>query len=195
VTGDGAIGNVKGTFFNNGRFSTSGIDLQLDWGIDVGPGRLSINSNTNYLLSLKSSELPNNPLVEYAGTFGPNGNGLNRGSYRWRMLNTFTYGVGPATVSLMWRHLPSIKSVTAATNPATTATGAKSYDMFSLSGTFEATKNVTVRLGIDNLLNQAPPLEEENTGLRQFGLLSGGSYSNQYDLVGRRFYVGANMKF
>ena len=196
VTGDGAIGNVQGTFFNNGRFQTSGIDLQLDWSTDLGPGRLSINSNTNYLISLKSSELPGNPEVEYAGTFGPVANGLNRGSYRWKMLNTFTYSVGDASLSLMWRHLPSIKSVTAATNPATTALGAPAYDLFNLSGTYALFKNVTLRGGVDNLFNRAPPLEESNPGLigSRFQL-PGGSFSNQYDLVGRRFYIGANMKF
>jgi iron complex outermembrane receptor protein len=196
VTGDGAIGNVKGTFFNNGRFRTSGVDFQLDWSMDVGPGTLSVNSNTNYLISMKSSELPGNPLVEYAGTFGPVANGLNRGSYRWRMLNTFTYSVGSASLSLMWRHLPPIKSVTAATNPATTSVGAPAYDMFNLSGTYGLFANVTLRAGIDNLFDRAPPLEEVNEGLvgHPF-LLPGGSFSNQYDLVGRRFYAGVTMKF
>lgn len=193
VTGDGAVGNVKGTYFNNGRFRTSGVDIQLDYAIDVGPGRLSVNSNTNYLISMKSSELPGNALVEYAGTFGPQGNGLNRGSYRWRMLNTFTYSMGPASVSLMWRHLPSIKSVTAATNPNTNTTGAPAYDMFNLSATYALLENVNLRFGVDNLFDKAPPLEEINVG-NPFGL-PGGSFSNQYDLVGRRFYMGASLKF
>ena len=196
VTGDGAIGNVKGTYFNNGRFRTSGVDLQLDWGIDVGPGRLAINSNTNYLISMKSSELPGNPLVEYAGTFGPVGNGLNRGSYRWRMLNNFTYSVGAASISLSWRHLPAIKSQTAATNPATKTVGAPSYDLFGLSGTYALFENVNLRVGVDNLFNQAPPLEEQNLGVLGSAFqLPGGSYSNQYDLVGRRFYAGVSLKF
>lgn len=194
VTGDGAIGNVKGTFLNNGRFRTSGIDLQLDWSMDVGPGTLSLNSVSNYLIGLKSSELPGNPLLEYAGTFGPQGNGLSRGSYRYRMLNTLSYAIGGANVSFGWRHLPSIKSVSYAQNPATTSVGAKSYNLFNLNGTYELTSNVTVRAGVDNLFDQAPPLEEQNLGLPSF-LLPGGSYSNQYDLYGRRLYVGVNMAF
>ena len=194
VTGDGAIGNVKGTFLNNGRFRTSGIDVQLDWGIDVGPGRLGLSSVSNYLIELKSSELPGNPLVDYAGTFGPQGNGLNRGAYRWRMLNTVSYALGGASVSLGWRYLPSIESVTYATNPATTAKGAKAYSLFNLGLTYEVTENVRLRGGVDNLFDQAPPLEEQNLGLPSF-LLPGGSYSNQYDLFGRRFYFGANLSF
>ena len=194
VTGDGAIGNVKGTFLNNGRFVTSGIDVQLDWSMDVGPGTLALNSVSNYLIELKSSELPGNPLLEYAGTFGPQGNGLNRGAYRFRMLNTLSYALGGATVSLGWRYLPSIKSVSYAQTPTTTSVGAKSYNLFNLNATYELTSNVRLRAGVDNLLDQAPPLEEQNPGLPNF-LLPGGSYSNQYDLYGRRFFVGVNFAF
>lgn len=194
VTGDGAIGNVKGTYLNNGRFRTSGLDVQLDWGMDLGSGRLFFSSVSNYLFEMKSSELPGNPLVEYAGTFGPQGNGLNRGSYRWRMLNTLGYEFNGASVSLGWRHLPSIKSVTAAGGAATTAIGAKAYDVFNLNLSYELTDNVRLRAGVDNLFDQAPPLEEVNPGLPSF-LLPGGSYSNQYDLFGRRFFAGINLEF
>jgi iron complex outermembrane receptor protein len=195
VTGDGAIGNVIRTFFNNGRFRTSGLDLQLDWGMDLGDGRLFLSSVSNYLFELKSSELPGNPLVEYAGTFGPQGNGLNRGAYRWRMLNTLGYEFNGASVSMGWRHLPSIRSVSTATNPASGALGAKAYDVFNLNLAYELTSNVRLRAGVDNLFDRAPPLEEVNPDLAAFGLLPGGSYSNQYDLFGRRFFVGANMEF
>ena len=48
---------------------------------------------------------------------------------------------------------------------------------------------------MDNLFDQAPPLEEQNPDLGAIGLLPGGSFSNQYDLFGRRFYFGVNMEF
>jgi len=58
---------------------------------------------------------------------------------------------------------------------------------------------VTLRAGVDNLFNRAPPLtgvNTANTNPAANGLLPGGSYNAQYyDILGRRFYVGANMKF
>ncbi len=195
VTGDGAIGNVTGTFVNNGRFQTSGVDLQLDWRIDVGPGTFSINSVANILFELKSSELPTNPLIDYAGTLGPANNGLNRGSYDWQMLNTFAYSMDAYTLSLQWLHQPGVDSVQAAGGAATTALGVGAYDTFNLSGSVAIMENLMVRIGVENLLDQAPPLEEVNPGLSAFGLLPGGSYSNLYDLNGRRFYIGANVEF
>lgn len=200
VARDGAIGNIITTFFNNGMFKTSGVDLQLDWGLDIGPGRFTLNSVANYLIELKSKELAGNPLLEYAGTLGPNQNGLNPGSYRWKMLNTFGYSVGPATLSLQWRHLPSIKSASQPFNPDTTAIGGPAYDLFNLFGTYALTDNAQFRFGVDNLFDQGPPLLERNPGNAAFGVLPGGSFSTSsgsvfYDLQGRRFYAGMNFKF
>jgi len=168
VAGDGALGNVQVTYLNNGRFRTEGIDVQLDWAFPVGPGTFSLNSVFNYLISLKSAPLPASAgaagqLVEYAGTLGPAGsaaiaeNGLNPGSFRWKMLNTFSYAIGPATVSLQWQHLPSAKSITYPSTPNTPFVGAPAYDLFNLSGSFAVTQDATVRWGVDNLFDKAPP--------------------------------------
>lgn len=197
--GTGSIGNIITTFFNNGDFKTSGLDVQLDWSTDVGPGRFAINSIFNYLIELKSRELATNPVIDYAGTLGPNQNGLNPGSFRWKMLNTFSYGIGPANVSLMWRHLPSIESITYANNEATTIDGAPSYDLFNLFGSYSVADNVTVRFGVDNLMNKRPPIFERNSSPPP-GVLAGGTFASAngsylYDLQGRRFYLGANFEF
>ncbi|WP_404711993.1 TonB-dependent receptor domain-containing protein [Sphingomonas sp. MMS24-J13] len=199
VAGDGAIGNVQTTYFNNGRFQTSGLDIQVDWGADIGPGRFSLNSVVNYLLHLKTAELSNLPLVDYAGSLGPAQNGLNAGAFRWKMLNTFGYNIGGYGLSLQWQHLPSVKSASypgnASLGAATTLAGAKAYDLFNLSGHVTVMKNLTVRFGVDNLFDKAPPIVEYNTAAAA-GTLPGGSFNNYfYDLNGRRFFLGANVKF
>jgi len=208
VTGDGALGNVQVTYLNNGRFRTEGIDVQLDWAIPVGPGTFSLNTVFNYLLTLKSAPLPASAgaagqLVEYAGTLGPAGsnaiaeNGLNPGAFRWKMFNTFSYAIGPATVSLQWQHLPAAKSIAYTSNPATPFLGSPAYDLFNLNGTVAVTKDATIRWGIDNLFDKAPPLVEYNGSTTGLANGIGASPFNAYffDLMGRRFYVGANFKF
>jgi len=208
VAGDGALGNVQVTYLNNGRFRTQGIDAQLDWSFPVGPGRFNLNSVFNYLITLKSAPLPASAgaageLVEYAGTLGPAGsnaiaeNGLNPGAFRWKMLNTFGYSYGPATISLQWQHLPSVKSITYPANNATVFTGAPSYDLFNLSGSFAITKEAVLRWGIDNLFDKAPPLTEYNATTTGLANSVGANPFNSYfyDLNGRRFYMGASFKF
>ena len=196
----GQLGNVTTTYVNNGRFSTSGLDAQLDWSADVGPGTLSANVLLNYLLDFKSAPLPTLPMVDYKGTFGSQDNGLNEAAYDYKVFTTIGYHWGPATLGLQWQHLPSIKNASAATFPATTTTGAQSsYDLFSLNASYAVTSNVTFRAGVDNLFNKAPPLtgvNTANTDPATTGQLPGGGYNAQYyDVLGRRFYVGANMKF
>src|SRR5690606_8603252 len=46
---NGGLGNVTVTYANNGRFEVEGVDFQLDWGIDIGPGSLSTNFLVNWL--------------------------------------------------------------------------------------------------------------------------------------------------
>ncbi|MBB5984558.1 TonB-dependent receptor domain-containing protein [Sphingobium lignivorans] len=208
VTGDGALGNVQVTYLNNGRFRTQGIDAQLDWAFPVGPGTFSLNTVFNYLLTLKSAPLPASAgaagqLVEYAGTLGPAGsnaiaeNGLNPGAFRWKLFNTFTYGVGPVSVSLQWQHLPAAKSIAYTSNNATPFVGAPAYDLFNLNGSFSVTKTASLRWGVDNLFDKAPPLVEYNASSTGLANGIGASPFNAYfyDLNGRRFYIGGSFKF
>ncbi len=208
VTGDGALGNVQVTYLNNGRFRTQGIDAQLDWAFPVGPGTFSVNSVFNYLISMKSAPLPASAgsagqLVEYAGTLGPAGsaaiaeNGLNPGAFRWKMFNTFSYAVGPVSLSMQWQHLPSAKSIAYTSNNATPFVGAPAYNLFNLSGTVSVLKGATFRWGVDNLFDKAPPLVEYNASSAGLANGIGASPFNSYfyDMNGRRFYLGATFKF
>jgi len=201
VANDGALGDIRLTYYNNGRFETSGIDTQIDWSVKLGPGQFTFNTIISYLDSLKSSELKTDPLVEFAGTLGPTQNELNAGSFEWKTFTTFGYAFDRWSARLEWQHLPSIKSATYPTNHATTIMGAPSYDLFGLSGSFAFAKDGVVRLGIENLFDKAPPLLERNSAPPPF-LVAGGTFGGAnsanpalYDFIGRRFYLGATMKF
>jgi len=200
--GVGTLGNLTGTYFNNGAFKTSGIDAQFDWAFDLGKGRFSLNTVFNYLIEMKATELAGAiPMSDYAGTLGGvNINGLNGGFYRWKLFTTVSYGIGPVDFSLQWQHLPSIRSANSVANPDTTYVGAPAYDVFNLSGAFTITDNASVRFGVDNLFDKAPPLIEYDTN-PPTGTVSGGTIGGTaigslgYDILGRRFYIGATFKF
>jgi outer membrane receptor protein involved in Fe transport len=111
-------------------------------------------------------------------------------------LTTLGYSIGKAHVSLQWQHRPSVKSSSAALFP-TTITGGPAYNMFNLNASYSVTDNLTIRAGVDNLFNTAPPLTGVNTAAdTSLGQLPGGSINAlYYDDLGRRFSLGANMKF
>lgn len=199
-TQTGNSGNIFITYSNSGRIHLSGIDTQLDWSAGVGPGTLSLNALFNYQLYFKTSALyPQLPLVDYVGTQGVGENGTNSGVYEWRLFTTVSYNWGPARLSLQWQHLPSIQDASEAVTPGGTPNTAPTpaYDLFNLSGGYQLTDNVNLRFGVDNLFNKAPPLGGFNPNAdNSAGQLRGGSFGTGfYDTDGRRFYIGANMKF
>jgi outer membrane receptor protein involved in Fe transport len=191
-----AAANFDVTYYNNGRVDISGIDGQLDYSVDIGPGTFSLNALVNYYLHYKSTELADNPLVDYSGTLGTAQNALNPGAFRYRTLVTVGYTVGPFGASLQWQHLPKVKQESAALFP-TTISGYPAYDLFSLRGTYQALDNVQLRFGVDNLFNTKPPLGGVNSAANiSLGQNPGGGFNGQfYDTNGRRFFVGANLKF
>ena len=195
VANDGALGNIITTFFNNGRFLTEGVDTQIDWSLNVGPGKVTVNSLFTYLISMKSSELASDQMVEYAGSLGPNQNGLNPGQFRWKMFNTVGYSTGSWSASLQWQHTPEIKSSEEILYGLSSIKGAGAYDMFSLSGAYAFSKDLSIRAGIDNLLDKAPPVAGVNVAPAA-GQMPGGAINDVlYDVNGRRFYLGVTAKF
>ena len=201
----GEIVNVLVNYGNAGRVETAGVDVQLDWGVrfkDVGlglPGRFSTNVQFTYLdkFATTADEVAV-PLIDYAGTTGGGEVGTQAGSYRWKLFTRFNYSIGPATVSLQWQHKPAIAHVTSVTREGgTPITGAPAYDLFSLSGSYQVTDDATIRFGVDNLFDRAPPLMGVDTSADPAaGRLPGGRYdAGNYDVLGRRFYIGANVKF
>ena len=200
---NGGLGNVTTTYVNNGRFKVEGIDAQLDWGMDVGPGSLNLNVLANYLIDFKSAALPTDPLVDYVGTFGTGQNGLQAGAYEYRLFSTVSYSVGPARIGLQWQHYPAVEDTSEAQFGPNATTGAPAYNLFALNGGYALTDNVNLRFGVENLFNKRPPLTGVNTantnpmgtGNLPGGALGSGLGGGVYDLQGRRFFVGANLRF
>ncbi len=196
---DGQLGNTFITYVNNGRFKVSGVDVALDWSHDVGPGTVTLNSVFNYLIDFKSADLPTNPMVEYAGTFGTTENGLTAGAFEYKLFTTLGYRLGGTSLALQWQHLPSVDASDVALIPNTQVQGAPSYNLFNLNGSAQVADSVTVRFGVDNLFNKRPPLSGANLANNApevNGNLPGGTYRDEfYDILGRRFYLGANIRF
>ncbi len=190
----GAVGALETSFFNNGRFETSGIDLQINWGMEIGPGRLNVDSMINYLLKMESAELDILPLVDYVGTAGPGENGLNGNSFEWRALTTFTYTVSDLGLSLRWQHLDSLMPASAATTSVVNSTGTDSYDMFDLTGTYRVSDSTMLRFGIENIFGIEPDLNNIDYS-NSTGMYGGSFDASNQDLNGRRFYVGARVYF
>jgi iron complex outermembrane receptor protein len=189
---DGIFGfpaGVDGIFTNIGAIRTSGIDAQVDWNAQLAdlfggaPGSVYLNFVLNYLNHYEIQGAAGSPFSDYAGS---NGNGSTGSQFRWKTFTTLGYVVGPANVSLGWRHLPSLRNATPGALPNA------SHDEFSLAGQWNVWSKVTLRAGVDNLTDTGPvtvgriPGVNNATGITDPGF---------YDTIGRRFYVGLKARF
>jgi len=193
----GAVRNYNATFVNAGGIKTAGFDLEYDWTLrpaDMGwvltrvPGALSLNVVGNYLQDYAESAFSGAPYVHYTGTTYVNdATGVNS-YFRWKLYTTLGYAVGPVSAGVRWQHLPGLAAPPGA-SPG--ELGAGEYNLYSLFARWEISDQVAVRGGIDNLFDAWP---------RWVGAIPGynnavGTTNENYDTIGRRFYVGINVKF
>jgi iron complex outermembrane recepter protein len=191
VTGGRAT--VDSPYSNLGTVKTSGVDFQLNWRAalaDIGmqslPGAVTAGFSMNYLLEFKTQPIPGAAFIENKDTLAQNG------QFRYLLNSNLGYNNGAWRMNLNWRHLPSIRNAAAATNPRTTVQGAGSYNLFDLTAGWTLNKTVTLRFGIDNLLNADPEIVGRNPGVNA---ARGTTVANFYDPLGRRFFAGVKLDF
>jgi len=184
VTGDRE--EVDAPFFNLGTQTTKGIDLNVNYSMDIGPGTFNVNSTINYLDEYRYQVAPGDIIVDAKGT-------LDRGGlFDYQALTRFSYLWDNFNLGLTWRHLDSAESAAAAQSPTTTIQGPGSYDIFNFNGGYRW-NNYSLRFGIDNLFDADAELTSSNP--------AGGDTNTDstspglYDLLGRRYYVGLKVSF
>jgi outer membrane receptor protein involved in Fe transport len=188
---NGQIGAVDVTYSNNASVETSGLDVQFNWGTDLGEGNFNLNFLASYLDSFATRLNPTAPWTEWKGTFGPAGlSGVNPGSFDYRTFTTASYGLGDWNVAVRWRHTPSIKPSAIVSNPNTTIISTPAYDAFDLSAGFTFREGWQLRGGIDNLFDEQPVYTNATRFTR--GTATNGGF---YDVLGRRAYVGMSVSF
>jgi outer membrane receptor protein involved in Fe transport len=185
----GADRRYNARFMNLGGIKTDGIDVQLDWGAELGflPGRISTNIQYNHLGSFSQSPFPGAPYTERKGTWDT---GFH---YEWRLLSTIGYALGPVSVGLRWQHLPGLERPASA-SPNTLPFA--SHDQFDLFGRWAFRDGYELRAGVDNLLNADPEVfgalyVDGNPAASNNAL---GTSSGGHDTFGRRFFVALKVK-
>ncbi|HEU4620234.1 MAG TPA: TonB-dependent receptor [Gammaproteobacteria bacterium] len=188
-TNTGAFNAADVSYTNDAAIETSGVDVQFNWGTDLGQGNLQLSFLATYLDSMKTRLSPTSAWVEYKGTFGPTIPSVNGGAFDYRTFTTVSYFNGNWNLSLRWNHLPSIEAAAAATGPTSTLP-TSAYDLFNLTGGFNFNRKWQLRFGIDNLFDTEPEIVDATPW-------SAGSATNGnfYDVLGRAAYVGLGMQF
>jgi iron complex outermembrane recepter protein len=183
----GAGRNYNAPYINEGGIKSEGVDAELDWSVrpaDMGakiPGSFSMNAIASYLKEYAVQTFGGSPFVDDTGT-------TVNSSFRYKLFSTFAYTVGRASVGFRWQHLPYIGPPPG--SPAVLL-GTQSYNQVDMFGHWALTDAIDLRFGMDNVLNAWPRVVGAQKGINNNATVT----SQDYDTLGRRFFVGMRAKF
>jgi len=196
-------GYIVDTFENIGEISTSGVDLDVSYSMDIGSaGRLGFDFVGTMLDSLEFTP-QRGVTYDCAGLYGsiclvPAPEWRHKFDTTWR---TPWAGVD---VTLSWRYFGEVKRDAEDSNeflsflgrvdgaqPTDSRLGSRSY--FDLTTSVTLADRYTMRLGVNNLLDKDPPL---NGSLScPTGPCNGNTWPQVYDAMGRQIFAVLNIEF
>jgi outer membrane receptor protein involved in Fe transport len=181
-TFNGEITNAAEIESNIGAIHTRGIDVQLDYGLDAGPGRLGLNWAASWIDKYDVQDLPGDVFTEYGGTIGtviasafP--------EYKWTM--SLRYAVSGADVTLRWRFIDGMQDE----SEPQFHVGSENYlDMTATYGFRDGMlEGLALRAGVTNLTDVEPPLYPS--------AVQSNTDPSTYDVLGRRYFMAASYAF
>jgi outer membrane receptor protein involved in Fe transport len=184
----GGLLRISTPFDNYSKIITRGVDVSLRWSAalsDMGmaglPGRVSVNTSSNFLLDQKQPLTAGGAVVDRAGLDGAS---------KTRVLTNFGYSLETLRASLTWDY----RRGTHATN-AVTRLADPNFAGYSSVSLFNATVgkrfgSANVSFSISNLLDTEP----NRGGYNWLDPTQGfGTFDPNGDLVGRRYSLNLSL--
>ncbi len=167
--------NLENVGINN-RLKTRGIDVSASYNQNLGfigldNSTLGLTTNVTYLLD-----------YTFAGQDRSGFADTDFGTFPKYKANTrLTYGSDAFKLSLNWQYIGKVNDNTGNGN-------IKAVNYFDLNGNINVTDQFGFFGGVQNLFDKQPPLIGS-------GFTNSNTDENLYDVLGRRFFVGARLKF
>ena len=185
---DSATGEIIGavdTFYNLATTMTSGVDLQVDWRVAVGPGELGVGWYVGWVDEYEVQTTNDVPAEQFGGTIG----GF-AGSYpEWKWLMDLRYAWRDLEVGLGWRYVDSTLDTSRSFKTTDVSVPHKHY--FDLDASYSVNDGwfdgLTIRAGVENLTDESPPVFPN--------WVAANTDPSQFDVLGRRYYVTLALRF
>ena len=186
---------------NIGLLQTQGVDAELagawelsELGMAGLPGSLSLNVLGTHVSSYEQQLDRSSPIQQCAGTYGLT---CGQPNPKWRATTRITYSSGNAlSVSMRWRWIDAVtldvdRLSGTVNDPVTHRLDAQSY--LDLSARWNVSSSWQLRAGINNLLDDDPPLAPLSVaGASNRGLSN--TFPATYD-IGRQYFIGMTATF
>ncbi|HEX6572001.1 MAG TPA: TonB-dependent receptor [Steroidobacteraceae bacterium] len=184
---------------NIGGLDTSGYDIEVAYTTPIGDmGSLVFRLNGTLLDELTTEPIAGSGSIgkyDCVGLFGPTCTTPNP---EWRHMARLTWQTPwNMDLSLGWRHFDAVEVDLSDSNPlladdfAPADAELDAQDYLDIAGAWTFMDAYTVRLGINNVLDDDPPVSSQvGTGAG-----NGNTYPQVYDALGRYVFVNLSAKF
>jgi iron complex outermembrane receptor protein len=197
-------GYIVQTNINTGAALVSGIDLQLNYKVDLpkGVGAVAFELDGSWLQHVTATPYAGAHTFDCAGLFGLTCLTVNP---RWHhILRTTWQTPWDVSASATWRYIGSVSEDNNSSDPtlhyATFGSPKGGYDYYNatmpsvsyldLEATWNVTRNLQVRAGANNVFDKDPPLVNF-----QIGPPGQANAYPTYDLFGRQLFLALTAKF
>lgn len=188
---DGSIDSIAGKNLNLGAFDLKGVDAELRYSQPVGSGDLSVGLMSSYLIHKEIAPSGGTPL----DTAGEVGTASGFGTPDFKATLSVGYDIGDWGTFAQVRYIGSgVYDATYGPEQLSSADndiGAVTYVDLSARYNLSSLRygDVQVFAGIDNVLDKDPPVIPLNF------IANSATNGAHYDVIGRKYYVGARVKF
>ncbi len=180
---DGTINFVSQQFQNVAELTLNGIDVLASYDMDLWGGDFRINYVGTFTQESDFIAFAGDTPIECAGNFG-NLCGEPVPEYKHRM--TFRWTSDNITAQLLWRQVGEVNDDDPGTTYSVESIDSQAY--FDASGTYRFSDSYAVTFGIDNLLDEEPPIVGDNAE-------QANTWPATYDVFGRTFFLRATAEF
>jgi len=188
----GEIDDVRELALNAYDWETDGVDLQLDWRLDLGPGQFGVNWLVSWVHSVtirvEDSSTPADDLVGTIATRSGGTFGVGSAFPEWKSNLHLSYAWQDLTIGASWRYIDSMADGDPTLDPVFRI---PHFDYFDLHAgyTFSAGPLVglDLRVGVENVTDEDPPIFPS--------FVQANTDPSQYDVFGRRYYAGLRYSF
>lgn len=192
-------GRIVATNVNIAKARTTGVDLGANYAgkLPSGLGSYTLAYTATILNKAESEPIPGQGSYDCKGYHGPTC-GVPTPKYRHKLRGSWTTPWN-LDMALTWRHVDKVEHeglsanpvLNTPINPTDREMAARNY--FDLAASWQATKQLAIRGGINNLFDKDPPFANSTTLAATFG--NGNTYPQVYDALGRRVFLNATYKF
>ena len=166
---------------NSGFLATAGFDVQANYGFELPqvPGNFTANYTALFLDKWDFQASPASALQTCDGQFG---NFCDDPIPDYKHVAALGWANGAFSTQLRWEHIGETTSDDGGRDEI------DAFNYFNLNGAWDINDNLRLSGGIDNLLDEEPPILGSNAE-------QANTFPATYDVFGRTVYVNAKVRF